>query len=130
MDVLNLSKNEKKYYEYRARERALKDKVSFINAAKREGLSEGIKQGIDQGISQGRTDIIKSALETGKTPETVAEFIGIPLEEVLRVQNELQNCVNENYLLMLIKTAGFTWKPAILIIRDISIAKMPVYFNI
>lgn len=77
-DVLNLSESEIKRYEYRAREKALKDHVSFTNAARREGLR--------QGLEQGKAEIIESALRNGRTPEEVAEFNDVPLDYVLEVE--------------------------------------------
>ena len=38
------------------RERALRDEVSFINEAKREGLKEGLKEGRMEGHKEGRME--------------------------------------------------------------------------
>ena len=88
--MLNLSESEIKRYEYRAREKALKDHVSFTNAARREGLRQGLEQGLErgleQGLEQGKAEIIESALRNGRTPEEVAEFNDVPLDYVLEVE--------------------------------------------
>ena len=43
---------------------------------------------IDQGIEQGKAQLILTMLESGKTPKEIADFCGIPLDYVLKVQEE------------------------------------------
>ena len=43
----------------------------------------------NKGIEKGRTDIIESALKNKNTPEQVAAFLNIPLDEVQRVEKEM-----------------------------------------
>ena len=47
-----------------------------------------IDQGIEQGIEQGKAQLILTMLESGKTPKEIADFCGIPLDYVLKVQEE------------------------------------------
>ena len=52
-------------------------------------LDQGIEQGIKQGIKQARSDIIINMLRKGYTPEEIVDVCGIPLEEVLEVEQSL-----------------------------------------
>ncbi|MCR4777360.1 MAG: Rpn family recombination-promoting nuclease/putative transposase [Lachnospiraceae bacterium] len=51
-------------------------------------IDQGIEQGIVQGIEQGKAQLILTMLESGKTPKEIADFCGIPLDYVLKVQEE------------------------------------------
>ena len=42
-----------------------------------------------EGFEDGRTVIIQNALLKGHTPEQIADFIGVDLDEVLRIQEKL-----------------------------------------
>ncbi|MBO4901766.1 MAG: Rpn family recombination-promoting nuclease/putative transposase [Lachnospiraceae bacterium] len=59
-----------------ARERYERDWASSYSSGRRTGEKVGIKEGVGS--------IIKSALSNGKTPEEIAEFNGIPLDEVIK----------------------------------------------
>ena len=47
------------------------------------------KEGYEGGRAEGREVILQNALRKGHTPEQIAEFIGVDLEEVLRVQKKI-----------------------------------------
>ena len=49
------------------------------------GLKQGIEQGIEKGIEQEREHLILNSYRKGKTPEAIAEFMDIPLEQVEKV---------------------------------------------
>ena len=42
-----------------------------------------------EGFEDGREQILWNALQKGHTPEQIADFIGIPLEEILKVQESM-----------------------------------------
>ncbi len=48
------------------------------------GYAQGHKKGHSEGHTEGVDYVIKSAIASGRTPEEIASFNGIPLEEVLR----------------------------------------------
>ena len=58
-----------------------------------EELRELIKDDLDEatriGEERGRTEIILNSLRNGRTPEAIAEFLGISLEEVKEVEKKL-----------------------------------------
>ena len=58
-----------------------------------EALEELFKDKIaekrEEGREEGREEIIANTLSKGYTPEQIADFIGIPLEEVLKIQESL-----------------------------------------
>ena len=46
---------------------------------------EGLEQGLERGLEQGRSIVIMSCLKNDKTPEEIAEFTGLNIEEVRRI---------------------------------------------
>ncbi len=80
-ELKKLSEDEKIRQQMRARA----DYESRLATAKGAGIREGIEQG--------RESVIMTILSSGKTPEMVAEFTGIPLEKIIEVQQKhmLQN---------------------------------------
>ena len=50
-----------------------------------QGRKQGVKQGIEQGSLQERRFIVTNMFHRGKTPEEIAEFSGIPLDEILSI---------------------------------------------
>ena len=60
---------------------------------KKEGYEDGRTQGRTEGRAEGRTEeravIIQNALLKGHSPEQIADFNGMDLDEVLRVQEKL-----------------------------------------
>lgn len=51
---------------------------------RKEEREIGYVQGHKKGHTEGVDYVIKSAIASGRTPEEIASFTGIPLEEVLR----------------------------------------------
>ena len=47
-----------------------------------------IDQGIVQGIEQGKAQLILTMLEKGKTPQEISDLCDIPVENILKVQEE------------------------------------------
>ena len=56
---------------------------------KKEGYEDGLEDGRIEGREEGREQILWNALQKGHTPEQIADFIGIPLEEILKVQESM-----------------------------------------
>ena len=54
-----------------------------------EVLREIFKDELEEKRKDGRVEIITTTLSKGHTPEKIADFIGIPLEEVLKVQESM-----------------------------------------
>ncbi len=72
---------------------AERDKNTQIhNAEKRghaEGLQEGLQQGLEQGAQQKAEEAAINLLKMGKlSPEEIAQAQGLPLDEVLKLQEE------------------------------------------
>jgi len=64
-----------------------------IGTARREGREEGRKEGLENGRKQNeeqRRNLIARKLQKGETPEHIADFLEIPLSQVLEIQKELQ----------------------------------------
>ena len=68
---------------------------------KKEGYEDGIEKGREEGREQGREQgrkegreqelerILRNALQKDHSPEQIARFIGVDLEEVLSVQRKM-----------------------------------------
>lgn len=54
-----------------------------------KGRQEGRQEGIQEGIQEARQDIIINVLKNGKTPEEIADFMGIAIEEVKEIEKQL-----------------------------------------
>ena len=57
-----------------------------LEEGRREGKEEGLKEGIKEGIKEGKSALILDAFANGRTPEQIAEFLAIPLQEILDIQ--------------------------------------------
>lgn len=53
-------------------------------------ISRGLELGMEKGMEKERTQIIQKALNNGKTTEQVSEFLSIPLDEVRKVELEME----------------------------------------
>ncbi|MBQ4060146.1 MAG: hypothetical protein IJD40_14625 [Lachnospiraceae bacterium] len=56
---------------------------------KKEGYEDGFEDGREDGRVEERGEILQNALQKSYTPEQIAEFTGVDLEEVLRVQRKM-----------------------------------------
>ena len=57
----------------------------------RQGIEQGIEQGVALGVAESRKEMIGNALNRGNTPETIADFMGIPLAEVEAIEKQLKS---------------------------------------
>ena len=53
-----------------------------------EEREEGRREGREEGRREGTVSLIKSALHNGKTCEEIAEFLSLPLEQILEVEKK------------------------------------------
>ena len=54
-----------------------------------EGMREGIQMGIQMGVKQTtKTSALRMLSDGSLSPEKIAEFLGLPLDEVRRLQAE------------------------------------------
>lgn len=73
---------------YFTKERLVK---SQILEAKTEGISEGIEQGIEQGVKEQKIEIAKTMLQKNETVEYVSEITDLPIKEVEKLKETLEN---------------------------------------
>ena len=57
---------------------------------RRDALEEGRKKGREEGIKEGKSALILDVFAKGRTPEQIAEFLEIPLQEILDIKNQVQ----------------------------------------
>lgn len=70
------------------RERALRDEVSFINEAKREGL----EQGLEQGVGKGRKDVARKLIEMNLlTDAQIATASGLAEDDIKALRKEIKH---------------------------------------
>ena len=63
---------------------------------KKEGFEDGRTKGRTEGRAEGREVILQNALLKGHPPEQIADFNGVDLDEVLRVQEKLLQSKHSN----------------------------------
>ena len=101
--LFELSADEKKRYEYEAREMAIHDYNTLMGSAiklaqdearkkgleqgKQEGIQQGIQEGIQQGIQQGLELVFRvlKLKSEGKSAHQIAEECNVPLEQVEKI---------------------------------------------
>ena len=81
----HMSADEKKRLEYEAREKAIRDYHSQMQASREEGRKEGREEGKKEGVAS----IITNMLRKGKSPEEIADMTGEDLEEIQEIQKQL-----------------------------------------
>ena len=84
--IFAVSRDEAVRLECEAIERARRDKASIDGSGERAGIRKGREEGI--GIA------IRGALSQGKTPEEIAAFTGIPLDDVMKYVAKFKNLVD------------------------------------
>ena len=85
----HMSADEKKRLEYEAREKAIRDYHSQMQASREEGRKEGREEGKKEGKKEGVASIITNMLRKGKSPEEIADMTGEDLEEIQEIQKRL-----------------------------------------
>lgn len=82
-----LSADEKQRILYEMRAKRLRDEISALNKAKREGIQEGIQRGLEQGEKNKAVEIAKSLIDLLPI-EIIAEKKGLSVEEVKDIIKE------------------------------------------
>lgn len=78
----HMSADEKKRLEYEAREKAIRDYNSQMQASREEGIAIGKQRAVS---------IIRNMLQKGKTPEDIADMTGESLDEILEFAKLTEN---------------------------------------
>ena len=55
------------------------------------GIEQGIEQGIERGIEQGQRQLIEQMIKNGKTAKEIADFCGISIEAIRKIQENNTN---------------------------------------
>ena len=91
-DLKKLSLDEQKRLEYEVRQRAIRDHNSQMKSAERRGIEIGEERGEKRGIEIGTQStlkrLVKANVESGKSLEEIAEFLGLDLSEVEKMSKE------------------------------------------
>ena len=91
-DLKKLSLDEQKRLEYEVRQRAIRDHNSQMKSAERRGIEIGEERGEKRGIELGTQStlkrLVKANVESGKSLEEIAEFLGLDLSEVEKMSKE------------------------------------------
>ena len=81
-----ISQDEEKRLEYEARKKAIRDYNQGMREAKEEGKEEGIEEGIEIGKEKGKKEnsleIAKKMLVDGLSPEVIARYTSLSIEEI------------------------------------------------
>ena len=92
-DLKKLSLDGQKRLEYEVRQRAIRDHNSQMKSAERRGIEIGEERGEKRGIEIGTQStlkrLVKANVESGKSLEEIAEFLGLDLSEVEKMSKEL-----------------------------------------
>ena len=82
----NMSNNEEQRALYEMRAKILKDKVSALNKARREGIEEGIKEGKKAGIKEGIHGVALNMKRAGIDFQVIQQMTGLQVEVIERLK--------------------------------------------
>ena len=74
--------------EYEAREAQIKDELTRLKMARKEGIEEGIEEGREEGGMKKALETAKAALNKGISVEIVAKITGLDIDKVRELQKE------------------------------------------
>jgi predicted transposase/invertase (TIGR01784 family) len=87
--LAELSADEKMRIDAAAREKALKDYNSFLNAATRtglaEGLAKGLAEGLAEGLAKGKVEAARKMKEEGLSSEQIKRITGLSAEAIAKL---------------------------------------------
>ena len=98
-ELIKMSNDDTQRELYEMRAKTLRDKISALNEAERngikkgreegrkEGIEEGIKEGIEKGEKNKAIEIAKSLINLGLDKESIAKSTGLDLCEVEKLMN-------------------------------------------
>ena len=87
-ELIRMSNNEEQRALYEMRAKILKDKVSALNKARREGIEEGIKEGIKEGSREKALSIAKNLMMAGMSKEQISAITELNIEEIIRLEGK------------------------------------------
>ena len=67
----------------------LRDQEMFVSDAMNMGIEKGLEQGIEQGFLRSQKESAKRLLHDNLSVDKIANYIGLPVREVLRIKEEL-----------------------------------------
>lgn len=73
---------------YEAREKAERDRISFLKDAWEQGSEAGREAGRKEGLREGIETVARNLLREGTEPQTVSRVTGLPLEIVLELKRD------------------------------------------
>ena len=77
-ELIRMSNDEEQRTLYEMRAKILKDKVSALNKARREGIEEGIKEGIKEGVY----GVARNMKKSGMDSKVIQQVTGLSIEEI------------------------------------------------
>ena len=77
-ELIRMSNDEEQRALYEMRAKILKDKVSALNKARREGIEEGIKEGIKEGVY----GVARNMKKSGMDSKVIQQVTGLSIEEI------------------------------------------------
>ena len=79
-DLKKLGLDEQKRLEYEVRQKAIRDHNSQLKSAEKRGIELGTQSTLKR--------LVKANVESGKSLEEIAEFLGLDLSEVEKMSKE------------------------------------------
>ena len=76
---------------YRMRERAETDYRNAFKYATAKGMAEGEAKGRAEGMAQGRADTARRMLARGLSPEQIAEYTDLSLDEIKMIKARMSD---------------------------------------
>ncbi len=80
-----MSADEQKRWEYEMRQKAIRDQRHMLASGRREGEKIGEERGRREGEFQGKLEMARKMLKDKVSIEKVAEYSGLPLEEIQKL---------------------------------------------
>ena len=88
-ELIRMSNNEEQRALYEMRAKILKDKVSALNKARREGIEEGKKEGIKEGkkegIKEGIHGVALNMKKAGIDFQVIQQMTGLSVEVIMQL---------------------------------------------
>jgi len=85
---------EYRYYQLRAQMAEMDRKAieeTHIEEATAKGMAQGMAQGIAQGMAQGMADTARRMLARGLSPEQIAEYTDLSLDEIKTIKARMSD---------------------------------------
>ena len=86
-ELIRMSNDDTQRELYEMRAKTLKDKISALNEAERQGMQKGIKEGMQKGEKKKALEIANSMMGMGLDKETISKTTGLDLYEIEKLIN-------------------------------------------